>query len=104
MATHSAEHAVHPTLSSTTVDTCTLTHDYPGVEIDNDGSTRIWFTWGSTSDPPADPEARADDSDFVEPGSFRVKRVRTEQNDRIVVKVVGSGNQYSVIGTDGVPA
>ena len=98
MASYSVARAAHKTLSTTTVDTVTLTRKFRRVKVINrDNTNPIWVTYGSA---PADPVANADDIDIVMPGqtldiSMAGARTSTSTN---VVKVLGNGGAYSVIG------
>lgn len=93
MATHSAERAVHKTLSGTTADKVTITGGFEQVAvIERGGDEPLFVSWDGTSNP-APAVAAANDCEYVAPGGF----VEIDQNGGSI-SVVGNGNAYSVIG------
>lgn len=91
MASYEENRAVHKTLTSTTVDTVTLASRADSVEVINrTGTEPLYVTVdGST------PTAAGDDTHIVMPGGFKEIPVPAAGSS-IVVKIIGSGNAYSV--------
>jgi hypothetical protein len=89
----------HNTLTTTAVDTVTLSSPCSRVTVSNraaSGAADIWFTVGANDVAPTDPVALADDTYWVPAGGF--KTVRGGGNKNTIVKVVGNANEYSVEG------
>ena len=103
MATYdTAKRAVNKTLSGTTADTVVFTLPWPIIEVVNRSSTTIWVTWSrdSVNSPAPTPVAGADDVEPVMAGE-RISIVLDRSPNTIPhVKVVGNGNNYSVVGTN----
>lgn len=88
MATETAAVSVHNTLTSTTADTITIT-GYETVDIINRAAaTALYFRSDGVTAVGA-----ADGTDYVAPGGF----VRHNADGR-AISIVGSGNDYSVVG------
>lgn len=96
MASYTADRAVNKTLSTTVVDVVTLDQPHGEVWVLNrsSGAAVIWVTSGAFA--PVDPAAAGDDSIPVAAGE-KVK-VGTGTQAKYMVKVVGSGDSYSVYG------
>lgn len=95
MAALSAKRSKSATLSTTTVDTVTLTVPCQFIEVTNrSGSATIWFTVDGTV-----PTAAGDDVEFVLPGQSLPVPVIGAADSGAVVKVLGNGNDYTVAGT-----
>lgn len=89
MADLDATKSVHATLTGTTVDTVTLLQNWDEVEILNrSGTEPIYFTVNGDT-----PVAEAEDTDIVMAG----EAVKVSM-DSETVKLIGDGNDYSVIG------
>lgn len=102
MATHTAVFSVGPkTLTSTTIDTVTLTgSDFDQIDVTNlTGSENLTVT-AKDGSAPADPVAGANDNYVVPQG--RTRRIRptgfSGSSSSVVVKVLGDGNVYLVEG------
>jgi hypothetical protein len=102
MASHSAVFSIGPkTLSTTTVDTCTLTgSDFDLIDVTNvTGSANLTVTVKDGS-APDDPVAGANDNYVVPTG--RTRRIKptgfSGSSSSVVVKVLGNGNVYLVEG------
>lgn len=91
MASYSVAKAAHPTLTTTTVDTVTLTQAWNRVEVANrSGAATLWVTTdGST------PVAAADNIEFVPPGTTLVL---VDMDGSVTLKILGNANEYSVTG------
>lgn len=107
MANRTAVWAKHATLSGTTVDKVTLSAKVHAVEVMNrSGSTTLTVTaaLGATAGDPPDPTSLADDTNVVPPGTSVViplaadSTAITAEFAGAVVKVLGNGNDYSVLG------
>jgi len=94
MASNSAVSSISATLSTTTVDTCTLTGDCDaGVRVWNlTGTTSLYVTIGGTA--PAAPTAGGDNCFVVPAGIWRV--LPGNYHGGCVVKVIGNANAYVV--------
>lgn len=93
MANLTAASAKHATLTSTTVDTVTLTGSFQSFEVVNRHATEVlWVTYGEAA--PADPTAGGDDCIFVPAAGV----VTLDADGKVVVKILGNGNAYSVQG------
>jgi hypothetical protein len=103
MASHSAVFSVGPkTLSSTTIDTVTLSGDFQYVDVHNvTGSANLSVTVKDGS-APDDPVAGANDTWVVPEGrSRRIKPTGfSGSSSSVVVKVLGNGNVYIVEGAE----
>lgn len=95
MAAYTAARAVNKTLSTTVVDTVTLTAPAGRVQVLNrgTGTATIWVTTGRA---PADPTVAGDDVIPVRAGEYVT--VGAGVGGPFVVKVLGSGDPYSVFG------
>lgn len=96
MATYGVRRAKHATLTTTTVDTVTLTDDrLQMVNVYNrSGSADLTVTVGA-SGAAATPVALADDT-FLIPAGMALTIATGGHNDATEVKVLGNGNGYSV--------
>lgn len=96
--------SVHNTLSTTTVDTVTLQGHWAAVEVVNRevaGGADIWVTIGLATPPPsvpATPAAAANETFIVPAGSSLVIECPNGAVVQPQVKLLGSGNKYSVTG------
>ncbi len=110
MASYTAVFAKEQTLSSTTVDTITLSGAPAGggtqfLTIYNQhASNWMYVTWGATS--PSNPTAGGDDCIPVPPASGTTVRLSaaltsTGANQGLVVKIIGNGNKYNVVALPG---
>jgi hypothetical protein len=96
-ATHTAELTQHATLSTTTIDSVTLTGPCTRVRIYNGAAagTDLWVTISNvTGTLPADPVSGAD-------GTYRIAGVSSRYfygRRGMSVKLLGSANPYSVEG------
>lgn len=98
MAAYSAAQVVNKTLSTTTVDTVTLTGAAAEVQVLNRGtSTNTIWVKASATGTPSDPTAAGDDCFPVYAGE-RITVLRGA-GPGAVVKIIGSSDPYSVIGT-----
>lgn len=101
MASYTAVRAVHKTLTGTTVDTVTLTGE-GNVDVLNraaPGGADMYVTFAGDGTTPTNPVALADDTEIIPPGGFITFTGGANRSDRnSIVKVVGNGNAYSVIG------
>lgn len=95
MAEYSAARAVSKTLSTTVVDTVTLTAPAGKVQVLNrgTGTNTIWVTLGKTA--PADPTVAGDNVIPVRAGEYVTIAKGVPS---LVVKILGSGDPYSVFG------
>lgn len=96
MAAYSVATAKHATLSTTTVDTVTITAGASQVEVINrDTADYLYITYGVD---PTDPTAAGDDTIVVPPGNA----VTIDANGRtnFKVKIIGDGGGYSVQRVD----
>lgn len=95
MAAYTAVSAKHATLTTTTVDTVTLTGPGRALQVRNRHATEnLTIAFGTTA--PSDPTALGDDLRFVAPGEWRTFTVTQYANTGLVVKLIGNGNGYSV--------
>lgn len=101
MATPSGVSAVYATLSTTTVDTVTLTGGFVYVEILNiSGSTPLYYTVAAGADVPATPTAAGADTFIVPAGTSDTVSIAamTVLRNGCTVKIIGNGNSYGVVG------
>jgi len=102
MADQTAVNAKHATLTGAAVDKITLTGRPAKVDVLNRGaagSADLYVTVGNGTSEPADPTAAGDNTEIVAPGGFVTLDVPTSvPGSSAVVKVIGNGNAYSVIG------
>ena len=95
MATNTAESSITATLSTTTVDTCTLSGSLRGIRVWNlTGSTSLYVTVGTTAAQAATPSAGGDGTMIVPAGIWRV--IPGDWPSGATVKIIGSGNAYVV--------
>lgn len=98
MAAQTAIKTQHATLSTTVVDSVTLSGAVRQIAVTNrDGSNVAWVTVGSA---PADPVASADETFVIPVSSRKVVWVSSRARSNMVVKILGNGGAYSVEGTD----
>jgi hypothetical protein len=106
MAAVAGVQAASATLSTTTVDTVTLTGKGNLLTVVNraasDGTT-FWITYNATAGTAATPTAAGDECYPVPPGngaiSFRIRSVAAVANG-LTVKILGDGHAYTVMLTD----
>lgn len=98
MASYTVEQVANETLTGATVDDVTVEGGWPAVEVVNrDAAEALWVTVG-TGEAPDDPAVAGDNVLPVMP-SERVVVYRGRRRDQdLVVKLIGDGNAYSVIG------
>ena len=101
MASYSASKVANKTLSGTTVDTVSITGGWPAIEVVNRSvSSILWAVCGPPGTTPSDPTAAGDNIEPVQPGERILVHVgQVTPNVSKIVKVLGSGNDYSVVGT-----
>lgn len=104
MATNSVTKSKSATLSGTTVDTVNLKQWWDRIEISNQGTTTLTVALdGST------PTALGDNFEVVEAGTTKLFPAPRQGNGVAgdaalfchIVKIIGNGNAYSVIGVAG---
>lgn len=101
MAAESTATSVHNTLTGTTVDTITLTSSPDKVDVINRaaaGGADLYVTRGYTGASPTDPVAAADGTRVVPPGGFITYEGTVRSGASVIIKIIGNGNAYSVIG------
>lgn len=102
-ATNTDGVAVSATLSTTTVDTAVITGNYRVIEVANRaaaGGADIWFNYGLGAAPAA-PSTGGAGCYWVPAASSLAVRVIDVDEDADIdkyIKVVGSGNAYTVSG------
>lgn len=104
MATDSVIKSASNTLSTTTVDTVNLKQWWDKIEISNQGTTTLTVTLDGTV-----PTALMDNAEVVEPNVSKVFPAIRQGNGVAgdtslfchIVKIIGSGNAYSVVGIAG---
>lgn len=101
MATYSVSKSANKTLSGTTIDTVEILGQWTAIEVVNRSpSITLWVTVGGLpGDVPANPVADGDDCEPVLPNERVTLRVSVPSTEKKIVKLLGSGNPYSVIGT-----
>lgn len=103
MASYTAVRGKHATLSSTTVDTVTLTQGgVTGREIvlmvaNDDTTNKLYFTY-ALNGTPATPTAGGDDTYYVPVSSQRFVTIYggNPGTTTVIVKVIGNGGMYHV--------
>lgn len=104
MATDSVTKSASNTLSGTTVDTVNLKQWWDRIEISNQGVTTLTVALdGST------PTALGDNFEVVEAGTTKLFPAPRQGNGVAgdaslfchIVKIIGNGNPYSVVGVAG---
>lgn len=96
MASHTVNRIANKTLTGTTADDVTVTGGFPSVEVVNRGSGVLWVTSGLGE--AVEPTAEGDNVQPVLPNErVTVLWGRTRGSD-IMVRLIGDGNPYSVIG------
>lgn len=93
--------SVHNTLTGTTVDTVTLQGYWGAVEVVNreaSGGTSLWITVGHEDLDPSTPVAAANETFEVPAGLAILVDLPNGATVKARVKVLGDGNDYSVIG------
>lgn len=104
MSTDSVIKSASNTLSGTTVDTVNLKQWWDKIEISNQGTTTLTVTLDGTV-----PTALMDNAEIVEAGVTKLFPA-PRQGDGVagsaslfchIVKIIGSGNAYSVVGVAG---
>lgn len=90
MASHSVTKSKHATLSTTTVDTVTFTQQWSYIEVLNrtSGGDPLYITTNGDT-----PTAAGNNTDICLAGEAVIIKCETE-----TVKIIGNGNDYSVIG------
>ncbi len=104
MATDSVIKSASNTLSGTTVDTVNLKQWWDQIEISNQGTTTLTVTLDGTV-----PTALMDNAEVVEPNVSKLFPAIRQGNGVAgsaslfchIVKVIGNGNAYSVVGVAG---
>jgi len=104
MATDSVIKSASNTLSTTTVDTINLKQWWDQIEISNQGTTTLTVTLDGTT-----PTALMDNAEVVEPNVSKVFPAIRQGNGVAgdatyfchIVKIIGNGNAYSVVGVAG---
>lgn len=101
MANYSASKVVSKTLSGSTVDQVTITGGWPSIEVVNRSTTAVlWAVAGSPGNIPADPAAAGDNIEPILPGERIVMTFgQAVPGQSQYVKLIGTGNDYSVVGT-----
>lgn len=98
MASYQVNIAKHATLAGTTVDMLSFASgfDAPVEILNTSGNAPLWVTYGAGD--ADEPDAYGDDTIVIPAGTGRVlpKFDRGVGDDVFVVKVLGSGNRYSV--------
>lgn len=104
MATWSDVKSHSATLSGTTADTGTLTGGWDYIEVLNRATVNtITVTYARSTVGATTPTALADDTEPVMAGErvrFRVPTAKQGESRNVEVKIVGSGDPYTVIGVD----
>lgn len=98
MASISGTLCEHATLTTTTVDTVTLTAPMTRVTVINRaaaGAADLWVTISTTTTAPSDPTSAGDNTYWVPAGGFKTFHAG---GNGCIVKVLGNGNAYSVEG------
>lgn len=104
MATDSVIKSASNTLSTTTVDTINLKQWWDQIEISNQGTSTLTVTLDGTT-----PTALMDNAEVVEAGAVKLFRAVRQGNGIAgdatyfchIVKIIGNGNAYSVVGVAG---
>lgn len=104
MATDSVIKSASNTLSTTTVDTINLKQWWDQIEVSNQGTSTLTVTLDGTT-----PTALMDNAEVVEPGAVKLFRAVRQGNGIAgdatyfchIVKIIGNGNAYSVVGVAG---
>ena len=104
MATDSVIKSASNTLSTTVVDTVNLKQWWDRIEVSNQGTTTLTVTLDGTT-----PTALMDNAETVEAGVTKLFPAVTQGNGVPgdtslfchIVKIIGSGNAYSVTGVAG---
>ena len=100
MAAYSASKVVSKTLSGSTVDVITITGGWPSLEVVNRSTSVIlWAVAAPPGSTPADPTAAGDNIEPVLPGERVVLTFGQMTTQTQIVKLIGNGNDYSVVGT-----
>jgi hypothetical protein len=105
MATYDALKSEHQTLTTTGVDTVKLTQFWPYIEIENK-STSVALYFSQTN---ASVTSAAENSEYVAPGTSIIVPAVQQANGTPgststpphIVYLVGNGNAYGVVGTNG---
>jgi hypothetical protein len=105
MATDNVTKSAYNTLSTTVADTVNLLQFWDRIEVSNTGTTSLYVTFDGTT-----PTAALDNADIVEPSVTKIFSYGIIRADGApgstttpchVVKVVGSGNTYGIVGVAG---
>ena len=104
MATDSVIKSASNTLSTTTVDTVNLKQWWDQIEVSNQGTSTLTVTLDGTT-----PTALMDNAEVVEPNVSKVFPAIRQGNGVAgdtslfchIVKIIGNGNAYSVVGVAG---
>lgn len=101
MANYVVSKVANKTLSGTTVDRVEITGGWPAIEVVNRSTTSVlWAICGASGAIPADPAAAGDNIEPIQPGERILVHVgQVTPNVSKYVKLIGSGNDYSVVGT-----
>lgn len=104
MATISKLRSAHSSLSTTTVDTINLLQFWDRVEVSNQGATALSVTMNGDT-----PTALGDNTEIIEAGISKIFPAQV-MGGAVVnsaslpchqIKIIGSGNPYSVVGVAG---
>lgn len=97
MATVTGTLTKHPTLSTTTVDTVTMSGGVHQWLVGNrTGTADLWVTYTLDGSTPTTPTVEGDNCYVVPPGMFKVFY---SPRGGIKLKVLGNANKYSVEGS-----
>jgi hypothetical protein len=105
MATISKLKSVHTSLSTTTVDIVNLLQFWDAIEVSNrDATNHMYMTYNGVS-----PTAAGDNTEIIEAGTTKIFPAYKvtggipgdTSNPCHQIRVIGSGNAYSVIGVAG---
>jgi hypothetical protein len=96
MATDSAVRSVTNTLTTTTADTVTLTQPWPAIAVTNyDSADILYFRQDGTTAVGA-----ANNTTVVMPGTTVTAQASVNDDDEIVVSIVGDGGVYTIEGVN----
>lgn len=96
MAVYEVITSKHATLAGTTVDTVTVTGPSSSVDVMNRAGSGYLTVVAANGSTPVDPTALADNTEIVPVGG---KVTFKNGAGNFVVKILGNGNEYSVVGS-----
>lgn len=101
MANYVVSKVANKTLSGTTVDRVEITGGWPAIEVVNRSTTNVlWAVGANPGVIPSDPTAAGDNIEPIMPGERILVHVgQTSPSVSKYVKLIGNGNDYSVVGT-----